>query len=136
MQAKSIKSAAKEAKKRLKSRFWQDYKRELDSGVQKAKEEGLGESGVKNYFKNRVVKSVRGTSAEDETFYAVVRNMLDEYGSRPENALDILMDKKYFYSLDYASRERYLFRLAERYVAAANRYDDERSIERCVEKAI
>ena len=133
MQEKSIKSAAKEAKKRLKSRFWQDYKKEVQSGVEKAKEEGLGESGVKNYFKNRVVKSVRGTSAEDEAFYAVVRDMLDKCGSRPDNAIDLLMDERYFATLTYEARERYLFRLAERYVAAAERYDGERNIERCVE---
>ena len=43
MQAKSIKSAAKEAKMRLKSRFWQDYKRDLDEGVKIAKEEGFND---------------------------------------------------------------------------------------------
>ena len=36
MQTKSIKSAAKEAKMRLKSRFWQDYKRDLVEGVKLA----------------------------------------------------------------------------------------------------
>lgn len=132
MADKSIKSAAKEAKKRLKSRFWQDYKRDVDSGVKLAKEEGLRESGVKNYFKNRVVKSVRGSSEEEETFYSTVRDMLDEYGVRPENALDILMDKEYFESLAYEGKERYLFRLSERYLIAAARYDGERKIERCV----
>ena len=80
MQAKSIKSAAKEAKMRLKSRFWQDYKRDLDSSVKIAKEEGIGESGVKTYFKNRVVKNVRGTSAEEEAFYVKVKEMLDRCG--------------------------------------------------------
>ena len=39
--AKSIKSAAKEAKQRLKSRFWEDYRKEVESGVKKAEEEGL-----------------------------------------------------------------------------------------------
>ena len=29
MQSKSIKSAAKEAKMRLKNRFWEDYKKEV-----------------------------------------------------------------------------------------------------------
>ena len=44
--AKSIKSAAKEAKKRLKSRFWEDYKKELENGVKKAESEGVAASGV------------------------------------------------------------------------------------------
>lgn len=132
MQNKSIKSAAKEAKLRLKSRFWQDYKRDVDSGVKLAKEEGIGESGVKTYFKKLVVKNIRGTSAADEEFYETVKAMLDKSGARPFNALDLLMDKKYFLSLPYEKREAYLFRLSERYLAAAARYDDERGIERCI----
>lgn len=99
MQAKSIKSAAKEAKMRLKSRFWQDYKRDLDEGVKIAKEEGIGESGVKTYFKNKVVKNVRGTSEEEEKFYSQVKEMLDKKGSRPSDALDLLMNKREFLSL-------------------------------------
>lgn len=132
MQAKSIKSAAKEAKMRLKSRFWQDYKRDLDSSVKIAKEEGIGESGVKTYFKNRVVKNVRGTSAEEEAFYVKVKEMLDRCGCRPSAALDMLMDKREFLSLSYEERERYLFRLSERYLVACKRYDEEKGIEKCL----
>ena len=132
MQAKSIKSAAKEAKMRLKSRFWQDYKRDRDSSVKIAKEEGIGESGVKTYFKNRVVKNVRGTSAEEEAFYVKVKEMLDRCGCRPSAALDMLMDKREFLSLSYEERERYLFRLSERYLVACKRYDEEKGIEKCL----
>ena len=107
--AKSIKSAAKEAKKRLKSRFWEEYKKELENGVKKAESEGVAASGVENYFKKRIVRSVRKDNAEDEKFYEEVKTMLDEEGSRPSDALDRLMDKKEFYSLKYEDRERYLF---------------------------
>ena len=112
--AKSIKSAAKEAKKRLKSRFWEDYKKELENGVKKAESEGVAASGVENYFKKRIVRSVRKDNAEDEKFYEEVKAMLDEEGSRPSDALDRLMDKKEFYSLKYEDRERYLFILSEK----------------------
>ncbi len=134
MQNKSIKSAAKEAKMRLKSRFWQDYKRDVDSGLKIAKEEGVGESGVKTYFKKLVVKNIRGTSEEEEKFYAQVKAMLDKYGNRPENALDLLMDKRHFLSLSYENREMYLFRLSEKYLAAVKRYDEERGIERYIKR--
>ena len=132
MQAKSIKSAAKEAKMRLKSRFWQDYKKELAGSMKIAREEGIGESGVKTYFKNKVVKNVRGTSNEDEEFYLNVKATLDRYGCRPSGALDILMDKSVFVSLSYEDRERYLFRLSERYLTACARYDQEKSVEKCL----
>ena len=119
MQTKSIKSAAKEAKMRLKSRFWQDYKRDLDEGV-------------KTYFKNKGVKNVKGTSEEEEKFYLQVKEMLDKKGCRPSDALDLLMDKREFLSLAYEERERYLFRLSEKYLSACMRYDEEKKVEKCL----
>ena len=127
---KSIKSAAKEAKMRLKSRFWEDYKREVEKNVKLAEEEGIAASGVKNYFKNKVVRTVQGAGEEEEKFYSKVRDMLDGEGARPSDALDRLMDKRYFSGLSYCEKERYLFTLAEKYLAAAERYDRERNIEK------
>ena len=131
-QSKSIKSVAKEAKKRLKNRFWEDYKKEVACSVKTASEEGFTPSGVENYFKKLVVKTVKGVSEEDEQFYAKVKLMLDEVGSRPGDALDRLMDKNYFSGLSYEARERYLFRLAKRYQEALTRYDGERGIEKAL----
>lgn len=128
--AKSIKSAAKEAKKRLKSRFWEDYRKEVESGVKKAEEEGLATLGVENYFRKMIVRTVNRSAADEEMFYAEVKNMLDEEGEKPSDALDRLMDKKLFYSLDYVQRERYLFVLSEKYLRCLARYDEERGIEK------
>ena len=127
--AKSIKSAAKEAKLRLKNRFWEDYKKEVDNGVKMAKEEGLSSSGVKKYFRNLVIKSLNGVSEEEESFYIKVRDMLDEENGLPSNALDRLMDKIEFNALTYEGKERYLFKLSERYLSAVDRYRRERGIE-------
>ena len=134
MQEKSIKSVAKEAKMRLKNRFWEDYKKEVDSGIKVAEEEGLATSGVKKYFKNLMIKNIKGESREDEEFYLRVKEMLDEAGEKPHDALDRLMDKREFYKLDYPQKERYLFRLAERYLLAVSRYDAERGIEKALGK--
>ena len=59
---KSIKSVAKEAKKRLKSRFWEDYKTEVASGKEMAVREGISESKVESYFKNKMLKSLNRNS--------------------------------------------------------------------------
>ncbi|MBE5742869.1 MAG: hypothetical protein E7360_06125 [Clostridiales bacterium] len=126
---KSIKSAAKEAKLRLKNRFWEDYKKEVDSGVKTAEEEGISSSGVKKYFRNLVIKNLMGVSEEEEKFYIKVRDMLDVEKSLPNDALDKLMDKNEFNSLSYEARERYLFKLAEKYLKAVDRYKKERGIE-------
>ena len=129
-QTKSIKSVAKEAKMRLKNRFWEDYKKEVACSIKTASQEGLAPSGVENYFKKLIVKSVMGASKGDENFYSEVKKMLDEVGCRPHDALDRLMDKKYFASLSYEEKERYLFRLAKKYNEALIRYDGERGIEK------
>ena len=128
--AKSIKSAAKEAKKRLKSRFWEDYRKEVASGVKKAEEEGIATLGVENYFRKMIVRTVNKPAEDEEKFYAEVKAMLDEEGEKPSDALDRLMDKKLFYSLDYVQRERYLFVLSEKYLRCLARYDEERGIEK------
>ena len=130
-QAKSIKSAAREAKMRLKNRFWQDYKKEMESEKQKASDYGLQPSAIEKYYRAQVVRSVRGRAEEDESFYDEVKTMLDRYG-RPADALDRLMDKEYFASLSYTERERYLLRLSEKYLAAVARYDEERGVERYI----
>ena len=127
---KSIKAAAKEAKQRLKSRFWEDYRREVESGVKKAEAEGLAPSGVENYFRKMAVRMVNKPAENEEAFYNEVKTMMDEEGARPSDALDRLMDKKLFYSLDYVQRERYLFVLSEKYQACLSRYDEERGIEK------
>lgn len=132
MQSKSIKSVAREAKLRLKNRFWEDYKKEVDSGVKTATEEGITSSGVKTYFKNLVIKNLMGVKQEDEDFYLLVKNMLDSEGSLPSNALDRLMNKELFNSLSYTEKERYLFRLSQKYLVAIDRYNNERGIERAL----
>ncbi|MCQ2399761.1 MAG: hypothetical protein MJ072_04575 [Clostridia bacterium] len=132
MQSRSIKSVAKEAKKRLKSRFWEDYKREVESGVKKAGCEGVATSKVESYFKSRVVRTVYGESPENEKFYGEVKAMFESVGYRPHNALDILMDKKLFYTLTYENKEKYLFELSARYLSALERYDKERGVELCL----
>lgn len=116
---------------RLKNRFWQDYKKEMESEKQKASDDGLQPSAIEKYYRAQVVRSVRGRAEEDESFYDEVKTMLDRYG-RPADALDRLMDKEYFASLSYTERERYLLRLSEKYLAAVARYDEERGVERYI----
>ena len=125
---KTIKSAAKEAKKRLKSRFWEDYKKQVESGVLRAKSEGFTASGVKSYFRRKIERTIKGVAVEEEKFYNAVKTMVDESG-KPSDALDRLMDKRLFAKLAYEEKERYLFRLADRYLKALERYDRERQFE-------
>ena len=87
---------------------------------------------VENYFKNLVVKSLRGVSKADEDFYTKVKDMLDTEGERPSNAIARLTDEEEFARLTYPEKERYLFRLSEKYLKAVERYDGERGIEKAL----
>ena len=72
---KSIKSAAKEAKQRLKNRFWEDYKKEVDSGVKTAQEEGISTSGVKKYFRNLNVFDYDNSKLQLATKNSIIKNL-------------------------------------------------------------
>ena len=47
---KSLKQYCKEAKKRLKSGFWQNYRKNLSEELARAEQRGIASSKVKDYF--------------------------------------------------------------------------------------
>ena len=69
---KSLKDYAKDAKRRLKSSFWENYKSKIDYEVSLAEKEGVSASKVKEYYQNKASITVRGTKTEDEDFYLKV----------------------------------------------------------------
>ena len=56
---KTLKEYAKEAKKRLKSGFWEKYQKNLQQEMERAKENGISESKVKDYFAEQVAVNIR-----------------------------------------------------------------------------
>ena len=72
---KSLKSYAKDAKKRLKSNFWQEYKQNLNEKLSSTENKSDGEkSRVYEYFQAKVTSSVKGISASENEFYLKVKN--------------------------------------------------------------
>ena len=47
---KSLKQYCKEAKKRLKNGFWQNYRKNLDDELDRAQKAGVAASKVKEYY--------------------------------------------------------------------------------------
>ena len=126
--SKSLKELAKEAKQRLKTGFWQDYKRNLDKEIERAKENGYSESKVKEYYTHQVEKTVKiGTNEEDEFFYKKVKKLLDEEGE-VSNALGRLANSEETEGMSYDQKQRYYLKLSERYLKAVERYNKEREI--------
>ena len=128
---KSLKQYAKEAKKRLKSSFWQDYKSNVKSGICKAEEDGTSTSKVVEYYQAKAAVSIRGVKTEDEEFFAKVKELLSTVGD-VSDAIGRLTDKDYFKTLSYEAKQRYLLEISNKYIKAKERYYKEIAFEKSV----
>jgi len=126
-QPKSLKQYCKEAKKRLKQGFWQKYHENLNSEIERAKEAGISESKVRDYYTKRVSGDIRSSKDENEEFYLKVKKLLDEEGE-VSNAIGRLTDKEKFDAMSYTEKQRYTLTLSEKYLKAVERYKKERAI--------
>ena len=124
---KSLKEYAKEAKKRLKSGFWDNYKKDLEQELKKAEETGVSSSRVRDYFTQKVKIYIKSGKDENEEFYLKVKKILDEEGEIPD-AIGRLTDKKVFDELSYEEKQRYSLNLSEKYLQAVERYNKEKAI--------
>ena len=131
MADKSLKEYAKDAKRRLKSSFWQDYKTKVNNEVTKAEKLGKSTSKVVEYYQSKVSITVKGVSADDEEFYLRVKNLLSTYGE-VSDAIGRLTDKDYFNSLTYDQKQRYTLELSAKYIKAKERYYKELQFEKTV----
>ena len=127
---KSIKDYAKEAKKRLKNSFWQNYKTKVNDEISIASADGLSATMVKQYFQEKVAVTIKGNS-EDEEFYLKVKDLLIKYGE-VSDALGRLTDKEYFNTLSYEQKQRYTLDLSNKYVRAKERFYKEKIYEKTI----
>ena len=123
---KTLKDYCKEAKRRLKSGFWQECYKGIDKEVSRAEQEGLSTSKVKDYYVGRVEKSIKTNGGADE-FYEKVKKMLIEEGE-VSDAIGRLTDKEYYNTLNYEEKQRYTLSLSERYIKAVERFTKEQSL--------
>ena len=126
---KTLKDYAKEAKKRLKSNFWQDYKSKVTLESERAEEIGESKSKIVEYYQSKVAVSIRGVKSEDEEFYKRVKALIDTYGD-VSDALGRLTDKELFNSLSYDGRQKYMLELSKKYRIAKERYYSELKFEK------
>lgn len=116
---KSFKSIARDAKRRLKSGFWQDCEEELARELARAREAGVSESRAAHYFTDKIALKLSG--GDDEAFYTRVREMLLAEGE-VSDAIGRLIDRAYYDTLSYEEKQRYTLRLSERYLRALERF--------------
>ena len=125
---KSLKQYCKEAKKRLKCGFWQNYQHNLNQNIERAEKAGISTSKVKQYYAERVSENIKNYANEKEEFYQKVKLMLDEVGE-VSNAIGRLTDKEYYATLSYEEQQRYNLELSEKYLRAVERYKREKNLE-------
>lgn len=124
---KTLKQYCKEAKKRLKQGFWQAYHDGLNEELTRAKEEGISQSKVREYYTQVVTGNIRNRQEEEEIFYRRVKKILDEEGE-VSDAIGRLTDKEEFENLSYEEKQRYTLSLSEKYLKAVERYRKEKDL--------
>lgn len=124
---KSVKQYAREAKMRLKHGFWQNYHKNLEDEIEKAKQVGVAESKVIDFYETKVKENIKTTAKSEEMFYKKVKKLLDEEGE-VSNALGYLTEKEVYDELSYEEKQRYSLELSERYLKAVERYKKEKSM--------
>lgn len=124
---KTLKQYCKEAKKRLKNGFWQNYATELKKELEKAEDNGVNANKVKEYYVEKVINNINKEESEDEAFYKKVKTILDSEGEI-SNAIGRLTDKTYYETLSYEEKQRYTLSLSEKYLKAKERYVKEKEL--------
>ena len=126
-EGKTFKQYCKEAKLRLKRGFWQDYHKELQTEIERAKEQGISVSKVKDFYNQKVSSNIKNPQEQNDEFYSKVKRILDEEGEI-SNAIGRLTEKDVYASLSYEEQQRYNLELSEKYLKAVERYKKERAI--------
>lgn len=116
---------ARAAKKRMKSSFWADCKKNADAHALEALQSGVSEMRIKNSIAERVQSEVRGRR-EDE-FYLKVKALLDSEGE-VSDAIGRLTDREIYDKLSYEEKQRYTLELSAKYLAALKRYKKEKEL--------
>lgn len=122
---KSFKMLARDAKKRIKSGFWENSKDDLKEFVSLAEKSGLNTSKVERYYTGKISDSIKGErDKQDEEFYERVKQLLLKEGE-VSDAIGRLTDREHYMSLSFEERQRYTLELSEKYLRALERFKKE-----------
>lgn len=124
---KSLKQYCREAKKRLKQGFWQNYHQTLSNEITKAQSNGVSVSKVKEFYAVKTAHEIKSSGEQKEAFYKKVKKLLDEEGE-VANAIGRLTDLELYKTLSYEEQQRYNLSLSEQYLQALERYKKEKSV--------
>ena len=120
---KSLKTAARQAKCRIKGDFWQHAKREQAEKLKIVEMKGLNVQEAGRYLVQEIARKVHGEEQTDD-FYEQVKRMLLTEGE-VSDAIGRLTDREVFDRLSYTEKQRYTLDLSQRYLRALERFKKE-----------
>lgn len=127
-EAKTLKDYAKEAKKRLKSGYWQKHNDNLNKKLEEAEKDGVSASNVTLYYTKKAEREIKRSDDEFEVFYLKVKAILDSEGF-VSDIIGRLTEREVYEKLSYEQRQRYTFELSSKYLKAKERYIEEKQFE-------
>ena len=125
---KTLKDYAKEAKKRLKSGYWQKHNDNLNKKLEEAEKDGVSASNVTLYYTKKAEREIKRSDDEFEIFYLKVKEILDSEGF-VSDIIGRLTEREVYEKLSYEQRQRYTFELSSKYLKAKERYIEEKQFE-------
>ena len=120
--SRTLREEARLAKQRIKSGFWTSCQEDFSEQKEMAREQGLNESKVGQYFKTQVEAKIEGR--QEDAFYLKVKEMLLSEGE-VSDAIGRLTDHAYFDTLSYEEKQRYTLTLSEKYLRALEKFRKE-----------
>lgn len=129
----SLREEARRAKTRIKNGFWKACKQDLQTQLERARENGLNESKAGRFFAEKVSDRISGKK-EDEFYLRVKRMLLAE--GEVSDAIGRLTDKPYYDTLTYEEKQRYTLSLSEKYLRALERFRKECQFETLQDREI
>ena len=116
-----IKRMADEAKRRLKSGYWEEMYKNREEDLKVAKEKGVSSEIVVDGYRDKLrstKKRTLKTLLDDSAMYSKVYDIVlrENEGETVYNPIGILKDDDFYNTLDSYGREKYVFNLSDAYV--------------------
>lgn len=123
-----LKSLAKEAKRRMKSGFWEENRDKIGTIKQQAKTQGIESSKIVQYYQTNVIREIKPKNDDNEKFYRKVKSILDSVGE-VSDIIRRLIDPEAYNSLPYERKQKYVMELSRKYREALERYKREKKLD-------
>ena len=119
---KTLRSAARQAKRRLKGGFWAQCEEEKAQRLLCAEELGLNLHEAGRQFHREMHRRIQEEAPDP--FYEQVKELLLQEGE-VSDAIGRFTDRALFETLSYEEKQRYTLELSERYLRALERFKRE-----------